>query len=174
MSEANGTPTPRWMLSFADLLSCIMAFFVLLYSISAPTEVKHNNLKGDSESAEAVKKTVILTNVQLAKTDQDLSITYLYNVIKEKIAAYPELKNVIVTPSPTELNLTVDVATFKKSATQLTSVLRAIPNRVEIYSPDLELSAKALEILRRYDLDKKINYFEDRNLEHKIDIIIYP
>ena len=174
MNEAAITVTPRWMLSFADLLSCILAFFVLLFSVSVPDEVKHNEYKKPIEAAYAVKKTTVVTNVQLARTDEDLSTNYLYDVMKEKIGAYPELKTVVLTPSPTELSMVVDVATFKKSAPQMAAVLHAIPNRVEIYSADLDVSGKALEILNRFDLNKKIIYFEDRNLEHKIDIVVYP
>src|SRR5689334_18096908 len=87
------TGPPRWMMSFADLMSVILTFFVLIFSMSAPAAKSSAevNLTGSEEAAFSVDRGNVQTKIKTAVTDQDLSTNYIADIIKERMAAYPEL-----------------------------------------------------------------------------------
>lgn len=92
-STQSGNTSSAWMVSFADLLSLILTFFVLMYSMSAIVEPKWHKVKEslterlnpDHESPEILftaKKSISTVYVKNAT-----ELSYLYSLIQEKMKA---------------------------------------------------------------------------------------
>src|SRR4051794_1214413 len=95
-SEEQDAKQAAWMISFADLLSVILTFFILLYSM-VDLSPKNWGPIADSLSqrmqipvnpSQAVETSN--TPVQLAG-NQVLDTGYLYHILDNKLHAHPEL-----------------------------------------------------------------------------------
>lgn len=98
-SKSGGT-NMAWMLTFADLISLVLTFFVLIYAMSAIEQkqwylVKQSFAKrlNPSNALERVQSSADEV-VTLLDTRQAIDLDYLSNVIAEKISHFPELKDV--------------------------------------------------------------------------------
>ena len=170
---------PRWMLSFADLMSVILTFFVLLFSLSVPPSSKvdqDNKLTGNSEAAFSVKHAKSFNGVQAAVTDKDLSTNYLADILKNRMATYPELAKAKLEQTEND-NLTISIAANEFSdeyAANMALVLKPLTNKVAIYTAALDQSKAVVDKMQQKGLDRNISYFESHDIPGRIDIVIYP
>ncbi len=169
---------PRWMMSFADLMSVILTFFVLLFSMSVPPHSKDkidNNMSKTAEATFAVSKTEVETNIKTAKTDQGMSTNYLTDVIKNKIAISPELAKARLVPDDEKLAISIKPTEFDDAyAKGMAGILKTLDNRVAIYSVNLDQSRAVMKKLQENGLEKNISFLESQDASGKIDIVIYP
>lgn len=142
---------PIWMLTFADLLSLILTFFVLMYSMSALEQQQWYQVKQsffqrlnpdqrlDITPATAKKTLAILD------THRALDLDYLSNVIAEKIGNTPELSEIRLQHLGDRLVISlVDDALFEQGSSRLSvkaislmffleGILYSIGNTIEIH-----------------------------------------
>jgi chemotaxis protein MotB len=92
--QASSTrPKNAWMLTFADLLSLILTFFVLMYAMSSLEEVRWKQITSSLSqrlNPNQVGKTVTPTEqLSITKIDvpQAKDLQYLYTIITEKFAS---------------------------------------------------------------------------------------
>ena len=174
---AIGAP-PRWMISFADLMSVILTFFVLLFSMAAPPSTedqKDNGLEKTEEAAFSVNKGTNDTNIKTARTDQDLSTNYLADVIQNRMATYPELAKAKLEATDDKLSISITASEFNDEyAANMAQILKSLDNKAAIYSAVLDQSKAVVEKLQEKDVEKNIAFYESKDMAGKIDIIIYP
>lgn len=171
------TGPPRWMLSFADLLSVILSFFVLIYSMSKPPD-HHIPNAGDARTSKApfsVTRHNSSSQIGLSSTDQDLSTNYLYDIIKEKVAMHNEQAKMQIISEADRLVISTKNEDFDDNvAIHMATIIKGMSNRVEIYSDNIDHSYSILKMLQQNGMDKNINFFASNDSQGKIDIVVYP
>jgi chemotaxis protein MotB len=152
MIPAPEPPSMAWLLTFADLVSLLITFFVLLFSMKAVDESQWDALVGELQGIFSVEKPVFDTRptseytiekVQVAEAD---NLTYLENLLRTRFNSDPVLSAVktvrdrdqnrlhIVVPSALlfasgSADLNVQGQTAMRS---LADIMRHLDNRVEI------------------------------------------
>lgn len=175
---SSSSPTqPRWIISFADLLSVILAFLVLSYSMSLPPNKETTGFdKKEGDNVFSVKKSETETkvNIDLGSGD-DLSTNYLYQITEKKIKNDAELSSKLKLQSVGDsLVITLSASNYIALAPKLTQMLKNIKNDIWIYSNNLQTSRRAYEELQKKGFDKTITYVEKEMPDHRIDIVIHP
>lgn len=139
-----------WMLTFADLLSLVLTFFVLLYSMSVIqmqkweeiVESLSQRLNPDRIVEESYSVDFTISSVE---EEQAADLSYLYGIIYEKFSHIPELANtqlllqddrlVISLPGDTLFNPGA-AALNEKAYREIALIgesLSALNNKIEVY-----------------------------------------
>lgn len=138
-----------WMLSFADLLSLILTFFVLLYSMSVMEEKRWSDIRealtkqlNPSKDPNYVTYSSDLT-VSRVKENPALDLDYLSSILSEKIES-TATKDVVITRYPDRIVISLPSstlfepgsATLRQNAYDITNIiadsLNTIGNRINI------------------------------------------
>lgn len=152
MKNVVGEGQNKWMLTFADLLSLILTFFVLLYSMTVPeipkweviTESLSQRLKPKQEKVyvpPASERTIPTTSYETAS-----DLNYLETIIVDKISGI-NLMDDIVSLNTLEDRLVIELRgntlftdnavdlseTGEQIASALGTILESIGNHIEIY-----------------------------------------
>jgi hypothetical protein len=92
------TPQPPWLMSFADFVSCLLACFVLLYSLVAVDRAKFDKLMEGMPGRQVVEDIPGAAHraMQVAPVDEGRNADYLASVIRAKLEHEPALANVAV------------------------------------------------------------------------------
>jgi hypothetical protein len=90
------TPQPPWLMSFADFVSCLLACFVLLYSLVAVDRAKFDKLLEGMPGRQVVEDIPGAADraMQMAPVDEGRNADYLASVIRAKLEHEPALANV--------------------------------------------------------------------------------
>lgn len=143
-----GSENLLWAISFQDMLSLILAFFILMFAMSEVkkplSEKDHpkNYFPQQSPGSTIPEQGLGPFNLQPPPA---LNLHYLINVIHEKIKDIPYLKQSLIIPYrdrviislPSDIVFETARANLTKDAQQallmLAEGLRTIPNRLQIY-----------------------------------------
>ena len=92
------TPQPPWLMSFADFVSCLLACFVLLYSLVAVDRAKFDKLLEGMPGRQVVEDIPGSAARAMAVVPQDdgRNADYLVSVMRSKLDKDPALANVTV------------------------------------------------------------------------------
>jgi hypothetical protein len=92
------TPQPPWLMSFADFVSCLLACFVLLYSLVAVDRAKFDKLMEGMPGRQVVEDIPGSAERAMAVAPQDdgRNADYLASVIRAKLEHDPALANLTV------------------------------------------------------------------------------
>ena len=160
----------RWIISFADLLSIILAFFVLIFS-SLQTNIKPTAPKNSGVAASP--NTQLNNSVETTNPKEKYNLDYLKNVISEKLNSDPDLSSVTVSTNSTRLLLEMKESSVDSNLTKkLSEVIKS--NNFVIYSSDLDKSSETRKKFEQYLPEKKINFFASDAYSGKITIAIKP
>lgn len=98
MPAPTETPQPPWLMSFADFVSCLLACFVLLYSLVAVDRAKFDKLMEGMPGRQVVEDVPGSAEraMQVAPSDQGRNADYLASVIRAKLEHDPALANIAV------------------------------------------------------------------------------
>lgn len=146
---------PIWLVTFTDLIMLLLAFFILMYAVSKPREQPWHAASqsirmrfGGEESM-----TVVTGNPGHAEadktwlaTDNDpgLDTHYLYSLLQKKLAADPQLKDVMISETASAVMIALPVSTTFKLAddglsergrsilARLVPILAPLPNMIEV------------------------------------------
>ncbi len=90
------TPQPPWLMSFADFVSCLLACFVLLYSLVAVDRAKFDQLMEGMPGRQVVEDVPGSADraMEVAPRDEGRNVDYLASVIKAKLEHDPALANI--------------------------------------------------------------------------------
>ncbi len=142
-----------WLLSFTDVITLMLTFFVLLFSMSSPKQDKWSMATGGlnaafkSEWGSAGQSGVDISefNISSIETDDGLDLKYLSSLLINLFKENDAFDGVIVTPMvdriivsmPSEIIFAPSQATLsttgEKAVYSLGTVLKRIGNAIEIY-----------------------------------------
>jgi flagellar motor protein MotB len=90
------TPQPPWLMSFADFVSCLLACFVLLYSLVAVDRAKFDKILEGMPGRQVVEDIPGSADRAMAVMPQDegRNADYLVAVMRSKLAQDPALANI--------------------------------------------------------------------------------
>jgi len=92
------TPQPPWLMSFADFVSCLLACFVLLYSLEAVDRAKFDQILEGMPGRQVVEDIPGSAEraMVVAPLDEGRNADYLVSVMRSKLAQDPALANITV------------------------------------------------------------------------------
>jgi len=92
------TPQPPWLMSFADFVSCLLACFVLLYSLVAVDRAKFDKLLEGMPGRQVVEDIPGAADraMDVAPVVEGRNADYLTSVIRSKLEQDPALANITV------------------------------------------------------------------------------
>ena len=165
-------PNMAWMLTFADLVSLLITFFVLLYSMKDVNETKWNELTGTFQNVFEIRKKVMdarpdnYKSVESIDNIQSDNLIYIQQVLSTRFQDDPVLRN--VTSEPVEgkdalaislpSNLLFDSGSVvmkeigAKAIRRLGDILRHLDNRVEVGGHTDPLPISTLEFPTNWEL----------------------
>lgn len=143
--------TPAWMLTFADLLSLVLTFFVMIYSMTSLPPPKWQQVR--SSLTRQLNPAMYWTEVKLSapKTIQKihlnnaLDLSYLSSILQEKVDDEPTLSGIIIQQQddrlvislPHDLLFAPGGSTLTENAigmmSYLEDILYTISNQIDIY-----------------------------------------
>ena len=140
------TPQPPWLLSFCDFVSCLLACFVLLYSLVAVDQSKLNKiLEGvpGRHVAQAIPPSAVKRAMEVAPQQEGRNADYLASLLQAKLGHDPALAHVVVEGqgdrvllhlSPTDLLTTSqpDQPAGQALVFALGGALGTLPNRIAV------------------------------------------
>jgi flagellar motor protein MotB len=174
MSEDFNKPA-RWMLSFADLLSVILCFFVLMYSMSIPNQEAKEKYDNNSTNPANLETSNKQKNVTLTKTDINLSTSYLMNVISEKANRDEDLKKLNLSAVGENIVISLTEAEFTTQlAPKIAALLKPISNDIFLFTGNLDKSYDVANTLKQNYMEKDIALIESPKHKGRIDFVIYP
>jgi len=172
----SNTQQPQWMLSFADLMSLILTFFVLIYSMGKP--IHKDNIYDDD------RKTVVNANpdnkrnsVHIQRTDENMSTNYLLNVVQTKFDADPTLSKFKVGTEDDKIVIEINRNVFDpQSQLKLANVLRTIDNDTKIFSSKIDTSFEVSNKFTTNGLNKKMDILASHKIidPNLTKVVIYP
>lgn len=171
-------PTPKnsnqWMLSFADLLSLILTFFVLIYAMAEPVQFT-NEHKEDYNSSIAFQTSEDSSQIKSAKSTVVLDNEYLSSVLENKIANDEGMKNFNVRITDDKLMVaTLNDNLSDEGIAALNETIGEISSEIQIISSDIGTARDVANKFKEIGIHAKISYFEDKSLQNKVEIIVYP
>ena len=139
------TPQPPWLMSFADFVSCLLACFVLLYSLVALDKAKLDKILQGMPGRQVVEDIPGSAERAMAVVPQDegRNADYLASVIRAKLEHDPALANIAVEsqgdrillhlPPKDLLSVETSGATAGQSLVYaLGGALGTVPNRIAV------------------------------------------
>ena len=92
------TPQPPWLMSFADFVSCLLACFVLLYSLVAVDRAKLEKILEGVPGRQVVEDIPGSPDraMEVVPTDQGRNTDYLAALMRSKLEQDPALANITV------------------------------------------------------------------------------
>lgn len=145
-------PSMAWLLTFADLVSLLITFFVLLYSMKVVDTQHWDELKGTFSGVFSIREPIYEVrpdkDTTIEKVDPVLAdkLEYVHSLLSHAFATSTYLKDVTLKRNVELDTLTIGLTNttlFKKSVDELTAegeerirelggVLRHLDNRIEI------------------------------------------
>jgi hypothetical protein len=98
MPAPTETPQPPWLMSFADFVSCLLACFVLLYSLVAVDRAKFDKILEGMPGRQVVEDIPGSADraMKILPQDEGRNADYLVSVIRAKFEHEPALANIAV------------------------------------------------------------------------------
>ena len=139
------TPQPPWLMSFADFVSCLLACFVLLYSLVAVDQAKLNKILEGVPGRQVVEQVPASEKraMEVLPQQEGRNADYLAALLSAKLAHEPALKNIAVEGQGDRVLLhlsakdllsvdTAGQAAGKAAVFALAGVIGTLPNRVAV------------------------------------------
>ena len=145
-----GAAGQAWMVTFADLVALLLAFFVLLFAMSIVERYKWQNLirslAGNMDSLESREgpKPAIEFQIEQLRPAPGTDLDYLTPVVERQLAAAPELAEAILWRRGGETVLSLPAESLFEAGTAeiapgaratvyaLSRVIQTLDNRIEI------------------------------------------
>lgn len=145
-------PSMAWLLTFADLISLLLTFFILLYSMKAIKPQEWESLRGAFDSTFSIKEEIVETKPNKTDTIEKLdslvadNLDYLASILKTRFHGDEVLKatevnrdielDTLILNLPSKLLFDPGSATMKdigrETMANLGDLLRHVDNRIEV------------------------------------------
>jgi len=146
MPAPTETPQPPWLLSFCDFVSCLLACFVLLYSLVAVDQSKLNQILEGVPGRQVTQNVPVSAQpraMQVAPEEDARNADYLTSVMRAKLEQDPALTGIEVEGQGDRVLLHLPVKALLSTDTPnapagerlvhaLGGALNTLPNRVAV------------------------------------------
>ena len=148
----------RWLISYADFITLLFAFFVVMYAISSVNEGKYRVLSDSLEAAfDTPPKSLYPVQVGIENARDDLSIIKLDNKSNDKVySSIEQLKMVAESSELTEIEHEFEQAVMPQIEDDMISVKRdelwvevEINTKLLFTSGEAELEDDAIPVLQK-------------------------
>ena len=163
----------QWMLSFADLLSLILTFFVLIFSMANPMQ-QTNIFSHEYDSLINQESDINFSEIKIERYDSSISTDYLEGIIKDKLLQDEILQNIGVRTDHNKLIFSVPSLQISDELMySLSDLLRVYDKRIHVYSVNLEFSKTIAEQLQENGITDGLGFYEQQDIKDRVDVIIY-
>lgn len=172
--QDGGPGQAKWMISFADLLSLILTFFVLIYSMAQPMQFT-NIYERQYNSVVNLNPEVNFSQVKAERILNRVSSEYLMTLFEGKLSeggAYDEL-SFSTKEDLFVISLDKDRVNPQVAAA-VADILKNFGNQKKIVGPSLDDSYNIAQILDEKGVTEFVGFHQHDRLKDKIDIIIFP
>lgn len=164
----------KWMLSFADLLSLVLTFFVLIYSMADPIQFTNKHTE-DYNSSIAFQLGESPSQIKSAKQNTVVDNDYMLQVFADKSNNDEGMKK--FSAKIADNNLTVQISMDNLTPSSIKAfidTISGIDTDIRFVTQDLATSRDVANQFKNQGMENPIGYFEDKNLQNNLEIIIYP
>lgn len=173
-SKPRPNNSQKWMLTFADLLSLILTFFVLIYSMADPIQFT-NTYNEDFNSSKLFEVDNNESKIQLGIEKNVVDNSYMQNIFQNKIGNEQDLKNLKTKIDNDKFVVFASKETIDdKTLLAFYQTVKSFDNQIRIIAQDLNDSHNIAHKLQQLGMTNNLGYFEDNNLQNTIEIVIYP
>lgn len=166
--------SPQWMVSFADLLSLILTFFVLIYSMANPMQMT-NIFKNQYNSVLQNESDIIFSEIEMETDSAVNSSAYLKNIFKNKIGGDKELQALGINSKDGKFFISVPFGSLTDGRIEkIADFIRPFEREKHIYASQLDNSKIIADKLERLGVSDGLGFYQKPGLQDRIDIIIYP
>lgn len=163
----------KWMLSFADLLSLVLTFFVLIYAMADPIQFTNQHIDTNNSAISFQlgedKEKIKLKNEVLVDNK------YLKNVIQNKIANDEGMELFKTKTSGGNLIISSDISNLTPlSIKALQDTLKATNADIRFVAGTLKDAQLVAYKFTEAGMKNKVSYYEESRLQSMVDIIVYP
>jgi len=163
----------RWLMSFADLLSLILTFFVMLYSMTDPIQINtkpSKNYNSAVEFKDGGKDAKIALENPLATVDNG----YIESVIRDKIIHDDGMKKLHVKIINDKLTVYADKTSYTDQTIKaLYDTITPLSSVTGVVASDLATARDVAHKFNKLGMTDNLTYFEDNNLQNNVKILIY-
>lgn len=163
----------KWMLSFADLLSLVLTFFVLIFAMAEPIQFT-NEYENTNNSSIAF---VIGKDDSKITLEKEVAIdnNYLQDVLTNKILNDEGMESfstkiregkLVIFGTNENLN---DI-----SIEALYNTIKDVEGEMRFVAKDLSTAKSVAYKFMAVGMKNHISYFANKDLQNKVEIIIYP
>lgn len=164
----------KWMLSFADLLSLILTFFVLIYSMADPIQFT-NKHKEDYNSSIAFQLGDAPSQIKSAKQQTNVDNNYMLQVFADKSNNDEGMKSFIANIVDNKLTVKIPLDNLNELAIKsFRDTITSLDATIRFVTADVATSRDVAIQFKNQGLPNPISYFEDKSLQNNLEIIIYP
>lgn len=164
----------RWLISFADLISLILTFFVMLYSMTDPVQIIPKPTKkfnSSIEFEESGKNSQVKLQTQPGNVDNE----YMESIIRDKIANDDDMKKLQVKIIDDKLTIysSIDVLT-DATIKAIYDTLSPLAASTGVVASNLTKARAVAYKFNKVGMEEELSYFEDNNLQNNVKILVYP
>ena len=171
--ETTANPN-KWLFSFADLISLILTFFILIFSMADPIQLT-NEYTNSYNSPIAMQEDNKSSKIALTKEHGAVDNDYLLSIIKNKIANDDGMRRLNVKIIDGKLTIYAHKNSFGPKAIQaMYDSIAPLSSATSIVAKNLEEARAVAYKLNKLGLTDNLTYSLDKNLQNNIKIIIYP
>ncbi len=163
----------KWMLSFADLLSLVLTFFVLIFAMAKPIQFT-NEYKENYNSSIQFEQGDEESQIKLA---QEVAVEdeYLLSIILNKIENDEGMEEFSAMLENDKLTLQIaNKDLTEAAATALYNTIKSTASETWLIASSLGSAKKAAYLLKNTGMKRKISYYSDKSLQNIVKIIVYP
>lgn len=164
----------RWMFSFADLLSLILTFFILIFSMADPIQLT-NQYRKDFNSPVAFQDGSKESQITIASDQNVIDSDYLALIIKDKTRKDDGMKAFQISTSDESLILTTNKTSINDLSIQaIYDSFKPLPCKISVVANSYENSRAIAQKLHDIGLNENLSYFRDKQLGDDVKVIVYP
>lgn len=164
----------KWLFSFADLISLILTFFILIFSMAEPIQLTNQYTEGYN-SPIAMQKDINGSKIRLAQIDDTIDNQYVESIIRNKIANENEMRKLNVKIIDDKLTIYAHKNIFTPEAIQaIYDTITPLSSATAVVAGRLAEARAVAYKLNNVGMTENLSYSEDKNLQNNVKIIVYP
>ena len=164
----------RWLMSFADLLSLILTFFVMLYSMTDPVQIVPKPTKNFNSTVE-FQDNGKGSQIQLQTQPGNVDNEYMESVIRDKITHDNDMRKLYVKIIDDKLTIYTGMDNLTDATIKaLYDTISPLKSATGIVADNIDDARAVAYKFNKIGMTENLAYFEDNNLQNNVKILVYP